>query len=318
MAREHKLCKSRDNKIIAGVCGGLAKYFDIDSAIVRLGFILLTFATYAAMAIVYCLMWIILPNEEVEVKNDGNSKYRDYTNTTSFKDYSSYDTNSGKTKAGKDNMDYSRVEEGEINESKSSFSFGVVLIIIGFALFFRNMIPHHLLDNYIFPIGLLVCGICLIFASGSRQKKGDTYYYEDTQYSDSEEIENNVTQNDEDKKEENDNVKDSAKNVIITPIYEEDLIDEEQKKDVQIETMEEFHFEDNKDSNDEKKSASDAIILSYEEDNKTDSDIEDDKSSDDIDRINVKQNLDSSSMEDTIQTFDEFDAAKIGEGNEDE
>ena len=318
MAREHKLCKSRDNKIIAGVCGGLAKYFDIDSAIVRLGFILLTFATYAAMAIVYCLMWIILPNEEVEVKNDGNSKYRDYTNTTSFKDYSSYDTNSGKTKADKDNMDYSRVEEGEINKSKSSFSFGVVLIIIGFALFFRNMIPHHLLDNYIFPIGLLVCGICLIFASGSRQKKGDTYYYEDTQYSDSEEIENNVTQNDEDKKEENDNVKDSAKNVIITPIYEEDLIDEEQKKDVQIETMEEFHFEDNKDSNDEKKSASDVIILSYEEDNKTDSDIEDDKSSDDIDRINVKQNLDSSSMEDTIQTFDEFDAAKIGEGNEDE
>lgn len=35
-----KITKSKDNKVIAGVCGGLGEYFDIDPVIVRLAFVL--------------------------------------------------------------------------------------------------------------------------------------------------------------------------------------------------------------------------------------------------------------------------------------
>ncbi|MFL0245682.1 PspC domain-containing protein [Candidatus Clostridium stratigraminis] len=37
---DKRLYKSNSNKVIAGVCGGLAEYFDIDPTIVRLGFVL--------------------------------------------------------------------------------------------------------------------------------------------------------------------------------------------------------------------------------------------------------------------------------------
>ena len=33
-----KLCKSETNKMICGVCGGIAEYFGIDATLVRLGF----------------------------------------------------------------------------------------------------------------------------------------------------------------------------------------------------------------------------------------------------------------------------------------
>ena len=35
-----KLYKSNDNKMIDGVCGGIAEYFDIDPTMVRLGWVL--------------------------------------------------------------------------------------------------------------------------------------------------------------------------------------------------------------------------------------------------------------------------------------
>lgn len=37
---DKKLYKSNSNKVIAGVCGGIAEYFDIDPTVVRLGWVL--------------------------------------------------------------------------------------------------------------------------------------------------------------------------------------------------------------------------------------------------------------------------------------
>ena len=57
-----KLYRSRKEKIIAGVCGGLAQYFGIDPSIVRIIFILLFFAGGAAF-LAYIILWIIVPLE---------------------------------------------------------------------------------------------------------------------------------------------------------------------------------------------------------------------------------------------------------------
>ncbi len=48
------------NKMLAGVCAGLAEYFDIDPTIVRLLFALFTFG-YGAGVFAYIVMWIIIP-----------------------------------------------------------------------------------------------------------------------------------------------------------------------------------------------------------------------------------------------------------------
>jgi phage shock protein PspC (stress-responsive transcriptional regulator) len=48
--------------MIAGVCGGLGKYFEIDPTVVRLVFVLAAFLSVGILA--YIIMWIIVPYEE--------------------------------------------------------------------------------------------------------------------------------------------------------------------------------------------------------------------------------------------------------------
>ncbi len=54
-----KLYKSRTDKKICGVCGGLAEYFEIDSTIVRLGVIV--FALCGVGLLAYLLAALIMP-----------------------------------------------------------------------------------------------------------------------------------------------------------------------------------------------------------------------------------------------------------------
>ena len=57
------LRRSRDNLIIAGVCGGLAAYFGIDAIWFRLGFLVSLLFGGAPGLIVYFLLWILIPSE---------------------------------------------------------------------------------------------------------------------------------------------------------------------------------------------------------------------------------------------------------------
>ena len=55
-----KLYRSRKDSRIAGVCGGLAEYFNIDPTWVRLIFILLFFIGGSAL-LIYIIMWLLVP-----------------------------------------------------------------------------------------------------------------------------------------------------------------------------------------------------------------------------------------------------------------
>ena len=57
-----RLYRSGRNAMIAGVCGGLAEYFNIDPTLVRLAFVLLAFATgFFPALLLYLILWIIVP-----------------------------------------------------------------------------------------------------------------------------------------------------------------------------------------------------------------------------------------------------------------
>ncbi len=59
-----RLMRSRKDRMIAGVCGGLANYMAVDPTIVRLVFALATFFTFVGPGIlIYFVMWIIIPKE---------------------------------------------------------------------------------------------------------------------------------------------------------------------------------------------------------------------------------------------------------------
>lgn len=57
-----KLYRLRKGKCIAGVCGGIAKYFKIDSRITRLLFVALTLINSKSL-IVYIILVIFVPKE---------------------------------------------------------------------------------------------------------------------------------------------------------------------------------------------------------------------------------------------------------------
>ena len=57
---ERKLYRSRNDSRIAGVCGGLGEYLDIDPTLVRLVFVLLAL-TGGHGVLLYIILWLIVP-----------------------------------------------------------------------------------------------------------------------------------------------------------------------------------------------------------------------------------------------------------------
>jgi phage shock protein PspC (stress-responsive transcriptional regulator) len=55
------LTRSKSNRMIAGVCAGLADYLNIDPTVVRLLFVLGFFLTGPGIAIAYLIMAIVTP-----------------------------------------------------------------------------------------------------------------------------------------------------------------------------------------------------------------------------------------------------------------
>ena len=57
-----RLYKSRDNRMLSGVCGGIAEYFDIDPTLVRLGWVLFC-ALGGSGILVYIIAAVIMPEQ---------------------------------------------------------------------------------------------------------------------------------------------------------------------------------------------------------------------------------------------------------------
>ena len=57
------LTRSKSNRMIAGVCAGLADYLNLDPTIIRLLFVLGFFTFNGAMLLVYLIMAIVTPEQ---------------------------------------------------------------------------------------------------------------------------------------------------------------------------------------------------------------------------------------------------------------
>ncbi len=65
-----RLYRSRKEKVIAGVCGGLAEYFKVDPVIIRVLFVILLLPGGFPGFIPYIVMWVIVPLEPTGSKKD--------------------------------------------------------------------------------------------------------------------------------------------------------------------------------------------------------------------------------------------------------
>jgi phage shock protein C len=62
-SRRQTLHRSRSNRIIAGVCGGLEEFFGISAFWFRLAFLIALIPGGVPGVLVYGLMWLIIPSE---------------------------------------------------------------------------------------------------------------------------------------------------------------------------------------------------------------------------------------------------------------
>lgn len=58
-----KIYRSVTNRKIAGVCGGLGEYFDIDPMIIRLAWVIFTLMGGAGI-LAYIIGWLVIPDKQ--------------------------------------------------------------------------------------------------------------------------------------------------------------------------------------------------------------------------------------------------------------
>lgn len=58
-----KLRRSRNDRMVAGVCGGIARMFGMDAALVRILLVAATLLGFGAGAVLYLIAWLVVPEE---------------------------------------------------------------------------------------------------------------------------------------------------------------------------------------------------------------------------------------------------------------
>jgi len=56
------LRRTRDDRVIGGVCGGLGRYLGVDPVLMRIAFVILAFAGGGGI-LVYLIAWVLIPAE---------------------------------------------------------------------------------------------------------------------------------------------------------------------------------------------------------------------------------------------------------------
>lgn len=61
--RSERYERSRTDRLLAGVCGGLASYLDVDPTLVRVAWVVVTLFSAGIGLVTYALLWLLAPEE---------------------------------------------------------------------------------------------------------------------------------------------------------------------------------------------------------------------------------------------------------------
>jgi len=140
-----KLFRSRTNRILFGVCGGLADYFHFDATIIRIIFILLAFNGFGVL--VYLIMALVMPLEPIA----GTQTNADSTGPISgepqfreekFREFAQEVGNKAKGLAEEFKASRHWENAGNVEPRNSLRNvFGLIIILIGAMLLLRQFFP---------------------------------------------------------------------------------------------------------------------------------------------------------------------------------
>ena len=67
MTTAPRLTRSRSDRWISGVCGGLAARYGWDPTLVRVLVLVLTLVGFGSVAVAYLVMWLVVPQDDVVI-----------------------------------------------------------------------------------------------------------------------------------------------------------------------------------------------------------------------------------------------------------
>jgi phage shock protein C len=62
-----RLLRPQDDRIVAGVCSGIGRYFGVDPVLIRVAFAIFAVVTWGTALIAYPVMWFLMPEEPAPV-----------------------------------------------------------------------------------------------------------------------------------------------------------------------------------------------------------------------------------------------------------
>lgn len=128
-----KLYRSETNKVLAGVCGGLGEYFDVDPVILRVIVAVLTVFGGGGV-VLYILLWIFIPTK---------SSSKDYIN---------------------DNVEELKEKTRDIAKNGNGrFFLGLIVIFVGLSILAENLGFYVFREIWKFwPVLLIILGVSFI------------------------------------------------------------------------------------------------------------------------------------------------------------
>lgn len=142
-----RLVRIRQNSTLGGVCTGLGAYLEIDPTLIRLFFILLTFAEGIGV-VLYLLLWIFLPAEDRVQVEDLSERIHE----------SAEELASSARRLGQG------IRSGGIASPQTATAVGLGLVVIGVFMLARNFAWLSWLNaQVIFPAIMILAGAALLY-----------------------------------------------------------------------------------------------------------------------------------------------------------
>ncbi|MBR5781712.1 MAG: PspC domain-containing protein [Bacteroidales bacterium] len=136
MNNNKKLERNPMNKVLGGVCSGLADYFKLDVALVRVLFVIaFLFASFGFW--LYVILWIVVPEGKIDFSS---SRQPDNVTQTS---------------------------NDEDRKKLTSVVSGVIVILIGLMFLINNFIPISWIWK-LWPLILVVIGVVMVVKASSK------------------------------------------------------------------------------------------------------------------------------------------------------
>jgi len=140
------LYRSRRNRVIAGVCAGLAEYFNIDIALMRVLFVVAAIGGVSFGFWMYVILWIVVPEENII----GPGAY---------------------DKTDDDTIDITPNEEKPKKTTNGALIASLILIFIGLVALVDNFMAIAWIWK-LWPIILILIGVVILINSQKNNENG--------------------------------------------------------------------------------------------------------------------------------------------------